>query len=148
MISISGGLIVTRTGSETRMSADFRKQVFGNPEPLMMASGIVLLLAVLPGIPKTAVSRPGGGVGWAAWRMRQRTTETAEGKQVEAARPAQAKEDLETLLKVEPLAVEVGLGLVRLVEGGQNSPAAAHRGHPAAARRGPGISTAAGQSCR
>ena len=32
------------------------------------------------------------------------------------------RESLETLLRVEPLAVEVGLGLVQLVEGGQNSP--------------------------
>ena len=33
-----------------------------------------------------------------------------------------AKDNLEALLKVEPLAVEVGLGLVKLVEGAQNSP--------------------------
>jgi len=32
------------------------------------------------------------------------------------------KENLEDLLKVEPLAIEVGLGLVRMVEGGANSP--------------------------
>ena len=31
-------------------------------------------------------------------------------------------DNLETLLKVEPLAIEVGLGLVKLVEGAQNSP--------------------------
>ena len=43
-------------------------------------------------------------------------------KRPPAAAPAQAKENLESLLKVEPLAVEVGLGLVKLVEGGQNSP--------------------------
>jgi flagellar biosynthesis protein FlhA len=40
-----------------------------------------------------------------------------------AAAPASnAKENLESVLKVEPLALEVGLGLVKLVEGGQNSP--------------------------
>jgi flagellar biosynthesis protein FlhA len=32
------------------------------------------------------------------------------------------RENLESLLRIEPLAVEVGLGLVHLVEGGQNSP--------------------------
>jgi flagellar biosynthesis protein FlhA len=36
--------------------------------------------------------------------------------------PPPARENLESLLRVEPLAVEVGLGLVHLVEGGQNSP--------------------------
>ncbi|MCX6619888.1 MAG: FHIPEP family type III secretion protein, partial [Acidobacteria bacterium] len=39
-----------------------------------------------------------------------------------AAKPAAARESLEALLKVEPMAVEVGLGLVDLVEGGPNSP--------------------------
>jgi flagellar biosynthesis protein FlhA len=34
---------------------------------------------------------------------------------------AKAADGIEALLKVEPLAIEVGLGLVRLVEGGQNS---------------------------
>ena len=121
MISISGGLIVTRTSSDTRLSVDFRKQIFGHAEPLMLASGIVVLLAVLPGIPKLPFLLLGAGLGSAAWRMRGRAAAEARRK-TEAAKPAQAKENLETLLKVEPLAVEVGLGLVRMVEGGQNSP--------------------------
>jgi flagellar biosynthesis protein FlhA len=36
--------------------------------------------------------------------------------------PPSVKESLESVLKVEPLALEVGLGLVKMVEGGQNSP--------------------------
>src|SRR5574337_1235025 len=36
MISISGGLIVTRTSSDQRLGAEFRKQVFGNPQPLLL----------------------------------------------------------------------------------------------------------------
>jgi flagellar biosynthesis protein FlhA len=36
--------------------------------------------------------------------------------------PAPSRENVETLLRIEPLAVEVGLGLVRFVEGAQNSP--------------------------
>jgi flagellar biosynthesis component FlhA len=36
--------------------------------------------------------------------------------------PLRREDNIESLLKVEPLAVEVGLGLVRLVEGAQNSP--------------------------
>src|SRR5512146_1811330 len=41
MISIAGGLIVTRTASEDTLGADFRKQVFGNTEPLMLASAVL-----------------------------------------------------------------------------------------------------------
>jgi flagellar biosynthesis protein FlhA len=36
-------------------------------------------------------------------------------------KPAQAKENIESLLRVEPLAIEVGLGLVGLVEGASES---------------------------
>jgi flagellar biosynthesis protein FlhA len=54
-----------------------------------------------------------------AWRMRQKNATGDKTKAPAAAPPAW--ESLEALLKVEPLAVEVGLGLVRLVEGGQNS---------------------------
>lgn len=122
MISIAGALIVTRTGSDTRLSADFRKQIFGNAQPLMMASGIIVLIAAMPGIPKLPFLGLGAGLGWVAWRMSQGAAEAAGKQEAEAARPAQAKENLEALLKVEPLAVEVGLGLVRVVEGGQNSP--------------------------
>src|SRR5215470_16238046 len=39
MISISGGLIVTRASSESRLGAMFQNQVFGKSEPLLLASG-------------------------------------------------------------------------------------------------------------
>jgi flagellar biosynthesis protein FlhA len=46
----------------------------------------------------------------------------AAGQAQGAAKPPANSENLEALLKVEPLAVEVGLGLVKLVEGGASSP--------------------------
>jgi flagellar biosynthesis protein FlhA len=51
--------------------------------------------------------------------MRQKTAAIAADSTVAAAKP---KENLEGLLKVEPLSVEVGLGLVNLVERGAESP--------------------------
>ena len=118
MISISGGLIITRTSSETKLGVDFQKQVFSNAHPLLLASGVLIAMAAFPGLPKIPFLVLGGGVGAMAWRMRQKTA-TADKTKVPAAAPA--KESLEGLLKVEPLSVEVGLGLVQMVEGGQNS---------------------------
>jgi len=120
--SVSGGLIVTRTGSsESRLAETFRKQVLGDSQPLLLASGVLLLLAVLPGMPKLPFLLMGGGVGWIGWRMRQKVG--AAAREVAAAEPhTPAKENLDLLLKVESLAVEVGLGLVGMVEGGANSP--------------------------
>jgi flagellar biosynthesis protein FlhA len=120
MISVSGGLIVTRASTDSRLGAEFRKQVFGTAEPLLLASGVLVALAAFPGLPKIPFLLLGGGLGASAWRMRQRAL--AEARPAAAAKPAQARESLDNLLKVEPLAIEVGLGLVRYVEGGVDSP--------------------------
>jgi len=118
MISISGGLIVTRASSDTKLGIDFQKQVFSNWQPLMLASGVLIALAAFPGLPKIPFVVLGAGVGVVAWRVRQQTATAEKTKPLVT---APARENLEGLLKVEPLAVEVGLGLVQLVEGGQNS---------------------------
>lgn len=120
MVSISGGLIVTRASSDERLSNDVRKQVFTNPQPLMLSGGVLVAMAAFPGLPTLPFLILGSSVGLMGWRMRQKIATT--DKSTPAAAPTQAKENLESLLKVEPLAVEVGLGLVRLVEGAQNSP--------------------------
>jgi len=119
MISISGGLIVTRASSDTKLGLDFQKQVFSNPQPLFLASGVLMALAAFPGLPKLPFLVLGSTVSVVAWRLRQKSDTTEKSKTAAA---APARESLEGLLRVEPLAVEVGLGLVQLVEGGQNSP--------------------------
>jgi flagellar biosynthesis protein FlhA len=119
MISVSGGLIVTRASSDSRLSADVRKQVFSNPQPLLLTAGVMFAMAAFPGLPKIPFLLIGATLGTIAWRMRQKTD---TGDSSTTAAPPPPKENIESLLKVEPLAVEVGLGLVKLVEGAQNSP--------------------------
>ncbi len=118
MISISGGLIVTRASSDTRLGVDFKKQVFGNPQPLLLASGVLIALSAFPGLPTMPFLLLGAGIGTSAWQMRKRGL---DAKKVTDTKAPPARENLEAVLKVEPLAVEVGLGLVKLVEGGKNS---------------------------
>jgi flagellar biosynthesis protein FlhA len=119
MISVSGGLIITRASSDTKLGLDFQKQVFSNSQPLLLAAGVLIAMAAFPGLPKIPFLLLGGSVGATAWRMRQKAATLGPAKTPSA---APARESLEALLKVEPLAVEVGLGLVQLVEGGQHSP--------------------------
>src|SRR5438477_1351645 len=52
MISISGGLIVTRASADAKLGAEFRKPIFSNSQPLLLASGVLLALAALPSMPK------------------------------------------------------------------------------------------------
>jgi flagellar biosynthesis protein FlhA len=119
MVSVSGGLIVTRASSDSRLSVDVQKQVFSNPQPLLLASGVLIAMAAFPGLPKIPFLLIGTTVGYAGWRLRQKSARPPAATEAAGGPP---KENLDTLLRVEPLAVEVGLGLVRLVEGGHNSP--------------------------
>ena len=119
MISISGGLIVTRASAETRLGAEFQKQIFGNAQPLMLAGGVLMALSALPGMPTIPFLVMGAGLSLGAWRMRRSLAAKAEVS-TPSAKPA--RENLEVLLRVEPLTIEVGLGLVELVNGGQSSP--------------------------
>jgi flagellar biosynthesis protein FlhA len=119
MISISGGLIVTRASSDSKLGAQFQKQVFGKSEPLLLASGVLLVLSLFPGLPTVPFLALGAGLGALAWRMRRKNDAQVKTSTEAAEKPA--KENIEALLQVEPLTVEVGLGLVKLVEGGTNS---------------------------
>jgi flagellar biosynthesis protein FlhA len=119
MISISGGLIVTRASSDTKLGSDVQRQVFSNSQPLLLAAGVLVAMAAFPGLPKVPFLVLGAGVGALGWRVRQKSAATEKSKLPAAAPP---RENLESLLRVEPLAMEVGLGLVQLVEGGQSSP--------------------------
>jgi flagellar biosynthesis protein FlhA len=119
MISISGGLVVTRAGADSPVAQEFKKQVFGNAQPLMLASGVLLALGLLPGLPKIPFLLLGGALGAGGWQMRK---SSAVSKTDEAASTTPApKENIETLLRIDPLSIEVGLGLVQFVEGGANS---------------------------
>jgi flagellar biosynthesis protein FlhA len=120
MVSVSGGLIVTRAGSDRNLGSEMRRQVFSYPQPLLLSGGVLVAMAAFPGLPTLPFLLLGVSAGYAGWRIRQKTV-TAQ-KTSPAGEPKPIRESLETLLRVEPLAVEVGLGLVKLVDGAQNSP--------------------------
>ena len=120
MISISGGMIITRASSENRLGVEFQRQVFGAAQPLLLSSGVLIVLSALPGLPRIPFLLLGFGLGTVAWRMKRRAgAPTADPS---AAEPKAAKENLEDLLRVEPLAVEVGAGLISLISDGASSP--------------------------
>jgi flagellar biosynthesis protein FlhA len=125
MISVSGGLIVTRANSDVRVGQEFNRQLFGKPEPLLLSAGVLIVLAAFPGLPTIPFLLLGGGLGAVGWNKRKKI-DAAVKVEAESAAPGKAsatpKDDLEALLRVEPLAIEVGLGLASLVVGGKTSP--------------------------
>ncbi len=123
MISVCGALIITRTGSDKKLGQDIQKQVFSNPEPLLLSAGVLMAMSMFPGMPTIPFLVLGGISGAVGWRLKKgvRLSEHEEKAGPDAGSAPQ-RENLEALLKVELLAVEMGLGLVRLVEGGAQSP--------------------------
>src|SRR6202049_1231385 len=95
VISVSGGLIITRTSSETKLGIDFQKQVFSDPHPLLLASGVLIAMAAFPGLPKIPFLVLGGRAGVRAWRTRQKP---ATGDKTKAPAATPARESLEALL--------------------------------------------------
>ena len=119
MVSISGGLIVTRTSSDENVSSDIQKQLFSRPTPLLLSGGVLIVLAAIPGLPKLPFLLVGSALGYAGYRMRKSESMLPAPQPV---KPADARENLEGLLHVEPLVVEIGVGLVPLLSDGPQSP--------------------------
>jgi flagellar biosynthesis protein FlhA len=122
MISVSGAMIITRANSDSKLGAQFTTQIFGKWQPIMFTAGVLLALAAFPGLPKVPFIVLGSGAATVAWRMRATALLAPSKEATDAAAPAASKENVEDLLKVDALAVEVGLGLVKFVEGGADSP--------------------------
>ncbi len=117
LISVSGGIITTRAAGEARLGADFGAQMFLKPEPLLIASAVLGAMAVVPGLPTLPFLLLAGGTGGLGWNLRQQALIPEKPKSPPPT--ATERESVENLLRVEPLAIEVGLGLVKLVDAAQ-----------------------------
>src|SRR6202043_414657 len=52
LVSVAGGIVVTRTSSEVTVGMEFGRQLLGRKAPLRIAAGVMFLLALIPGLPK------------------------------------------------------------------------------------------------
>ena len=124
LVSVAGGIVVTRAASDHSLGADIGKQVFRTARPLWIVSGCLLSLALIPGMPKISFLALGGVTMFAAWKMKAPAiTEAAANAKSAAARgekPGQPVVDpMDAVLKLDELMLEVGVGLVPLVDAKQ-----------------------------
>ena len=119
LVSMAGGMVVTRASSGTTLATDLKKQVLSGRRPLFIAAGVMLALAAIPGLPKLSFFALAGVVGFFAWRTPKPSPERLPDDAKEK-KPQQ--ESIEDLLKLDELSLEVGYALVPLVDaqhGGQ-----------------------------
>ena len=121
LVSMAGGIVVTRASSGTTLATDLGKQLFSGRRALFIAAGVMGVLAAIPGLPKFSFFFLAFAVGVLAWR----TPGPAVVKAVTGAEAKEKKspqEAMEELLKLDELSLEVGFALVPLVDtngGGQ-----------------------------
>src|SRR5581483_6146476 len=117
LVSMAGGMVVTRASSDSTLSVDLGRQLFAR-RPLFIASAVMLALAAIPGLPKISFLALATVTGLLAWRTPQ-SRRMPEPLVPEKDAKKNAQESLEDLLKLDELSIEVGYALVPLVDAQQ-----------------------------
>ena len=124
LVSVAGGIVVTRAASDHSLGTDIGKQVFRTARPLWIVSGCLLSLALIPGMPKISFMALGGITMFAAWKMGPPSAAEA-GSSAKSAAPRGDKagqpavDPMDAIMKLDDLMLEVGVGLVPLVDAKQ-----------------------------
>jgi len=119
LVSMAGGIVVTRASSDATLSVDVGRQILSRRRPLLIAAGVMLSLAAIPGLPKFSFFLLAAGTAFLAWRAPKFSEEPAVATAAGAAEKKPAQDSVEELLKLDDLSLEVGYGLVALVDKSQ-----------------------------
>jgi flagellar biosynthesis protein FlhA len=117
IISTGAGILVSRAAGEGDMGTDFARHFGSQPRALALASGVVAVVGLLPGLPLVPFTSLAAVLAFLAYRARQAMIRTAQQPEadVEPRRP-HGPEPVESLLPLDPLELEVGYGLIPLVD--------------------------------
>jgi len=133
LVSMAGGMIVTRASSNSTLSVDLGTQLLSRRRSLQIAAGVMVALAAIPGLPKFSFLAIAGVVALLAARLpkiKDKDGKVIEGLLADPVALAASEKDkkaaksdsIEDLLKLDELSLEVGYALVNLVDvqqGGQ-----------------------------
>jgi flagellar biosynthesis protein FlhA len=120
LISTATGMIVTRSASENNLSRDLSKQLFSQPLVMMIVGSAFGLFALIPGMPWFPLVLLGGGMGFLGYTMNRNRLRLATAQVVtqkeQTAEAARKPENVVSLLSVDPIEMELGYGLIPLVD--------------------------------
>ena len=120
LVSVAGAMVATRASSESSLGSDLTRQLLPRSDPLWIVSGVMGTLGLIPGLPKIPFFLMSGLLGWLARRaQRAGTVKSAAVTPATTLPPEKAQEQLETLLRLDDLSLEVGYGLVAMVDQAQ-----------------------------
>ena len=113
LISTAAGIVVTRSGSTNDMGKDIAAQVIVNPRALATSSAILFVVGIIPGLPHLPLLAMAASMGGLAYMIHK-----SDVPEPEAAVAVMKKEEprAESLLEVNTLALDIGYGLISLVD--------------------------------
>ncbi|HLT57475.1 MAG TPA: flagellar biosynthesis protein FlhA [Limnochordales bacterium] len=114
LIATATGIIITRAASEASLGRDVTGQLVAEPRIMLVAAAILLAFALLPGLPAVpflVLSAMVGGLGLLS-RQEQRVQPPPPPEPAAERRP----ESVLGLLHVDPMELEIGYGLIPLVD--------------------------------
>jgi flagellar biosynthesis protein FlhA len=117
IVALAAGLIVTRSSSRKELGDEIFSQLVGKPQALLIAAAFLMVMSFtgLPVVPILLLSAVCGGGAWLITRnTKQAKAAVARADQEKAI--AREPEKVEKLLDVDTMSLEVGFGLVRLVD--------------------------------
>ncbi len=120
LVSVAGGMVVTRTTTEATVGVEFGRQLFGRRMPLRIAAGVMFLLGLIPGLPKFSFFLIAAITAYLASRAPQHgAAEVKPAEIVSDKKKSDPQQQIESLLKLDEISLEVGYALVPLVDQAQ-----------------------------
>jgi flagellar biosynthesis protein FlhA len=118
LISLAAGLLVTRSTQRSNMPREFLQQIFARPQALAVTGGFLAIL-VFTSLPRIPLLTLGAACIGLARMMTKRESQEVLSAAEQAEREKKAKqpeERVEDYLTVDPMEVELGVGLIRLAD--------------------------------
>ena len=117
LLSLSTGIIVTRTATEHDLGHDVVTQLSRYRRIVKTVGVLMAGLAIVPGLPKLPFIIVGAGIYFLGARLPKDLEHVIEEPETtEVAAPSDTPESIAAGLAVEPLSLEIGLDLVDLVQ--------------------------------
>jgi flagellar biosynthesis protein FlhA len=121
IISTAAGIITTRSSDDDSLGDQIGRQFTVQPKALYISGGMLALFSLIPNFPVLTFLFLGGSLAGAGYLVEQRKESEAKAKKIqETIEEKKTGDDLESLLDVELIELEVGYGLVNLVDADQN----------------------------
>lgn len=122
VISTAAGIITTRNSNSEALGKQVNQEFAAHPKAFYITAGAISVFGLIPGFPAFPFLMIGGLIGYTGFKV-EKNKEVAKAAEVKAALTpaASAKtETLESLLPVELVQLEVGYGIVSIVDAEQN----------------------------